>query len=139
FETLLVSDPSGGLRPQLASSWERDISGQRWRFRIRDTVMLHDGSRLQPSQVAAALRRRERAWKVGVDGDVVVIELDRAQPDFLWDLVDVGNAIAIRTSSGDLVGSGPFRVEAAEPRRIALRAHEDYWAGRPFLDAVQIA
>ena len=139
FETLLVSDPSGGLRPQLASSWERDISGQRWRFRIRDTVMLHDGSRLQPSQVAAALRRRERTWKVGVDGDVVVIELDRAQPDFLWDLVDVGNAIAIRTSSGDLVGSGPFRVEAAEPRRIALRAHEDYWAGRPFLDAVQIA
>jgi len=139
FETLVASDPSGGLRPRLASSWERDGSGRRWRFRIRDAVTLHDGSRLQSTHVAAALRGRERAWKVGVDGDTVVIDLDRAQPDFLWDLADARNAIAIRTSSGDLVGSGPFRVETADPRRITLRAHEDYWAGRPFVDALQIA
>jgi len=139
FETLLVADPSGGLRPQLAASWEHDGSGRRWRFRIRDTVTLHDGSRLQPAQVAAALRPRERAWKVGVDGDAVVIDLDRAQPDFPWDMADVRNAIATRTAAGDLVGSGPFRLEPTEPRRIALRAHEDYWGGRPFVDAVQIA
>ena len=139
FETLVAADPSGGLRPLLAASWERDASGQRWRFHVRDAVTLHDGSRLQPAQMAAALRGRERAWKVGVDGDAVVVDLDRAQPDFLWDLADARYAIAIRTSAGDLVGSGPFRLEPTEPRRVALRAHEDYWGGRPFVDAVQIA
>jgi peptide/nickel transport system substrate-binding protein len=139
FETLVATDAAGGLRPQLATSWERDGAGQRWRFRIRDAVTLHDGSRLQPAHVAAALRARERAWKVGVDGDVVVIEPDRAQPDFPWEMADARNAIAIRTATGDLVGSGPFRLEPTEPRRIVLGAHEDYWGGRPFVDAVHIA
>lgn len=139
FETLVAADATGGLRPQLATSWEGDRAGQRWRFRIRDAVLLHDGSRLQPAQVAAALRARDRAWKVGVDGDVVVIDPDRAQPDFPWEMADARNAIAIRTATGDLVGSGPFRLEPTEPRRIALGAHEDYWGGRPFVDAVQIA
>ena len=63
----------------------------------------------------------------------------RAQPDLPWDLADTRYGIAIRTASGDLAGSGPFRLEPADPRRIVLRAHEDYWAGRPFVDAVEIA
>ena len=92
--------------------------------------MLHDGSHLQPAQVAAGCAR-ERPWKIGVDGDAVTIDLDRAQPDLPWDLADTRYGIAIRTASGDLVGSGPFRLEPADPRRVVLRAHEDYWpAGR---------
>ena len=139
FETLVATDPSGGIRPLLATSWERDASGQRWRFHIRSAVTLHDGSHLQPAQVAAALRGRERPWKIGVDGDAVVVDLDRAQPELLWDLADARYGIAIRTSLGDLAGSGPFRLEPTEPRRMVLRAHEDYWGGRPFVDAVEIA
>ena len=56
FEPLVAADPSGGVRPLLAASWERDAAGQRWRFHVRSGVILHDGSRLQPAQVAAALR-----------------------------------------------------------------------------------
>lgn len=139
FETLVAADPAGGVRPLLAASWERDAAGQRWRFHVRGGVVLHDGSRLQAAQVAASLRSRERPWKVGVDGDAVVIDLDRPQPELLWDLADARYAIAIRTSGGDLAGSGPFRLEPSDPRRILLRAHEDYWGGRPFVDAVEIA
>lgn len=138
FETLVAGDSSGRLQPLVANAWERDASGRRWRFRIR-TVTLHDGSRLQPAHVAAVLRAREPAWKVGADGETVVIDLDRAQPDFLWDVADARHAIAVRTASGDLVGSGPFRLESAAARRHTLRAHEQYWGGRPFLDTVQIA
>jgi len=138
FETLVALNPAGGLRPLLATSWEHDASNQRWRFRLRDGVMLHDGSTMQTPQVAAALRARGRPWKVGADGDTLAIELDRPQPDLPWDLVDIRYAIAIRTTAGDLVGTGPFRLEPTEPRRIVLRAHEDYWGGRPFLDAVSI-
>src|SRR5438552_2935766 len=43
FETLVASSPSGGLRPQLASSWVRDGSGRRWRFRMRIAVERHVG------------------------------------------------------------------------------------------------
>jgi ABC-type transport system substrate-binding protein len=148
FETLVAVNPSGGLRPLLATSWQHDASSQRWRFRLRDGVTLHDGSQMQAPQVAAALRTRGRAWKIGADGDVVVIDLDRPQPDLPWDLVDIRYAVAIRTTAGALVGTGPFRLELAGQRqpgtqgsqsRIALRAHEDYWGGRPFVDAVTVA
>jgi peptide/nickel transport system substrate-binding protein len=139
FETLVALDPSGGLRPLLATSWEHDASNQRWRFRLRDGVTLHDGSRIQAARVAAALRTRGRAWKIGTDGDTLVIDLERPQVDLPWELVDARYGIAIRTTAGDLVGSGPFRLEPTEPRRISLRAHEDYWGGRPFVDAVTVA
>jgi ABC-type transport system substrate-binding protein len=139
FETLVAVNPSGGLGPLLAVGWERDAAGQRWRFRVRESVRLHDGSVLQPAQVAAALRTPDRGWKIGVDGAVVVIDLNRPQPDLPWELAGARSAVVIRTAAGDRIGSGPFRVESMEPRRIALRAHEDYWAGRPFVDAVQIA
>jgi peptide/nickel transport system substrate-binding protein len=142
FETLVALDPAGGLRPLLATSWEHDAPSQRWRFRLRDGVTLHDGSPVQAAQVAAALRGRGRAWKVGADGDTLVIDLERPQQDLPWDLVDIRYAIGIRTTAGDLVGTGPFRLEPAgqsRQGRIALRAHEDYWGGRPFLDAVTIA
>ena len=122
FESLVAADPSGGVRPLLAASWERDAAGQRWRFHLRSGVMLHDGSHLQPAQVAAALRARERPWKIGVDSDAVTIDLDRAQPDLPWDLADTRYGIAIRTASGDLVGSGPFRLEPADPRRVSCCA-----------------
>src|SRR5262249_48289123 len=138
FETLVAVNPAGGLRPLLATSWEHDASNQRWRFRLRDGVMLHDGSTMQAPQVAAALRTRGRAWKVGADGDTLAIELDRPQSDLPWDLVDIRYAIASRTTAGDLVGTGPFRLEPTGPRHIALRAHEDYGGGRPSLDAVSI-
>src|SRR5262245_17242258 len=54
FETLVALDPAGGLRPLLATSWEHDAPSQRWRFRLRDGVTLHDGSHMQAAQVAAA-------------------------------------------------------------------------------------
>src|SRR5690349_8981365 len=53
FESLVAVD-EGGLRPLLATSWERDPRGARWQFRLRSGVRLHDGSPLEAWQVAAA-------------------------------------------------------------------------------------
>src|SRR5207248_586392 len=30
-------------------------------------------------------------------------------------------------------------VDRLEPARLVLRAHEDYWQGRPFVDSVEVA
>jgi MarR-like DNA-binding transcriptional regulator SgrR of sgrS sRNA len=138
FESLAAISVDGGLRPVLALSWEHDDRGVRWRFRLRPSVKLHNGSTLQAPQVAAVLGAREPAWKAGSAGDVVVIETDRPHPDLPWELADPRFAIVVRTAGGDLIGSGPFRIDRMEPRRLALRAFEDHWAGRPFIDAVQI-
>jgi ABC-type transport system substrate-binding protein len=138
FETLVTVDADRGLQPALAVSWDHDDRNLRWRFRLRPSVRLHDGSTLQPPLVAAVIGAQERAWRAGSIGDAVVIDTDRPHPDLPWELAGVRFAIAARTAAGDLFGTGPFRIDHVDSRRIALRAFEDHWAGRPFLDAVQI-
>src|SRR5947208_15400966 len=64
FETLVPVDPARGLQPLLARSWEGDARGTRWRFHLRSGVVLHDGSMLEPWQVATALRTSGNAWNV---------------------------------------------------------------------------
>src|SRR5262249_51173638 len=109
-----------------------------WRFRLRPMVKLHDGSVLEPAQVAAVLAARERGWKVGADGDEVAIDPDVPRPDLPWTLIEARYAIAVRKGTGSLVGSRPFRVARADPSRIVLRAHDDYWGGRAFVDGLQV-
>ena len=137
-ETLVAVDPAGGLRPLLAISWEGDARGTRWLARLRSDVKLHDGSVLATSQVVSALRASHPEWQATADGSDVVIEPGREEPDLPWELADQRNAIAIHQPSGIVVGTGPFRVERIDAGGLALRAHDDYWGGRPFVDGVQI-
>jgi peptide/nickel transport system substrate-binding protein len=138
FETLAVSDPNGGLRPALAIAWEHDARDLVWRLRLRPGVTLHGGSPLEAWHVASALRAANPRWKVSTDGDVLVVEIDRPNPDLPWELTDVRNAVIVRTSAGTLSGTGPFRLDRLDATRLSLRAYDGYWGGRPFLDAVQI-
>jgi ABC-type transport system substrate-binding protein len=136
LEPLVTAEP-GGLRPQLATAWETAGRSGRWRFHLRNGVVLHDGTTLEPWQVAASLRASEPGWKIAVESDTITIDADPAV-DVPWALADDRHAIAIRGSGSAIVGSGPFRLERIESTRVALRAHEPYWRARPFVDAVQI-
>ena len=140
FEPLAAVD-ADGLHPRLATSWQDEGRGARWRFHLRSGIALHDGTTLEAWQVAASLRAVEPAWKVAPDGDGVIVDPDGARPDLPWAIADDRHAIVVRGSGGALVGSGPFRLDRADPQyptRIALRAHDGYWRARPFADAVEI-
>jgi peptide/nickel transport system substrate-binding protein len=136
FETLVAVDERGGIAPGLAASWDHDARSQRWRFRLRPGVRLHDGSVLDAPQAAAVLRAFG-GLKASADADTIVVDADRDAPDLLWDLAGPRMAMAVRRGS-DLLGTGPFRLERFESPRLLLRAHEDYWKGRPFVDSVDI-
>ena len=138
FETLVTVDPAGGLQPLLARSWEGDARGTRWRFRLRSGVVLHDGHVLEPWQVATALRASGNTWTVATDGDVIVIEPSHPQPALPWELADDRHAVVVRRSPTELLGTGPFRIERLDAGRLSLRAHDGYWSGRPFVDAVSV-
>ena len=138
FETLVRLDEHGRFQPVLAESWRKDSQGTRWEFRIRPGVRTHDGGTLGAATVAAALQRLDTEWTVRADAAVVKVQSARPAPDLLWELADPRASISIVTGS-QAVGTGPFRVERWEPgRQAVLRAHDDYWGGRPFLDAIQV-
>jgi peptide/nickel transport system substrate-binding protein len=138
FETLVMADAGGRLHPGLATAWTT-TDNQHWQFRLRHGVKFHDGTALTAEAVAASLRFANPAWKVGSEADSVVIELDRADPRLPAELALPHNAIVKREPDGKLSGTGPFHVADWQPgKRLALAAEEDYWKGRPYLDAVEI-
>lgn len=134
FETLLTLDENGRPQPALAISWRHDVPDRRWQFRLRPNVKFHDGSPLTAETVAAALGGS--GWSARAAGGDVFVQTEGPTP--LVEFADSRHAVFARSADGSPQGTGPFRLAQWEPRRVTLTANEDYWAGRPFLDAVAI-
>jgi ABC-type transport system substrate-binding protein len=128
FETLVRLDEAGAPQPCLALSWQHDATAKRWQFNLRPGVKLHDGSPLTAAAAVPLLQAALPAATVAAAGDAVTIRANHPLPDLLLDLAHNG-----------WLETGPFRPAAFEPgRRATFIANEDYWGGRPFLDAVEV-
>jgi peptide/nickel transport system substrate-binding protein len=141
FETLIVTDGSGHFRPGLATWWQQEAVGrdQRWQFRLRKNVTFHDGTPLNPAIAAASLRIANPSWKVISDPDSLTIEFDAPPYPLMEELALPRNRIVKKSADGKLIGTGPFHITEWQPgKKLVLGAEENYWAGRPFLDAVEI-
>ncbi len=140
FDTLVMMDDRGKVLPGLATSWQPGPGNQRWQFWLRRGVKFHDGSPLTPEAVAAALRATNPDWSVSPAADSVVIERNVGDADLPAWLARPRNAITKRSEGGTLIGTGPFHISEWQPgKKLSLAANETYWAGRPFLDSIEIA
>jgi peptide/nickel transport system substrate-binding protein len=142
-ETLVRMNARGEAEPVLAVAWQHDPDFKRWRFSLRPKVTFHDGEALTAAGAAppllAALKQKYGEVSIEAGGQALVVESDRAMPDLLEELALPGAAIIRKSDANPLIGTGPFRVTAWEPGgRVALAAFDDYWGGRPYLDAVEI-
>jgi peptide/nickel transport system substrate-binding protein len=138
FENLVRLDERGHPQPLLALSWQAEPGNQRWRFFLRSGVSLSDGTPLDSSTVAASLRNSNSDWKVIAAGDTVMIETELPDPDIPAELALARNGI-IRRTDGKLSGSGPFTIAQWAPgKHLVLAANDQYWAGRPFLDSIEV-
>jgi ABC-type transport system substrate-binding protein len=60
-------------------------------------------------------------------------------PGLAADLARPAASIAAHGPDGTLAGTGPFRIARFDAgRHLTLAAFDEYWGGRPFLDAVEI-
>lgn len=139
FDTLAVADESGHAKPALAESWQAMRGNQRWQFRLRQSVVFDDGTPLSAEIAAASLRYANPTWNVVAENDAVVIDLKAANSELATELSLSRNAIVKRDTAIGVSGTGPFRVVEWQPgKRLKLAAAENYWGGRPFLDAIEI-
>jgi peptide/nickel transport system substrate-binding protein len=139
FETLVTTDDGVRVRPALATSWQESSGSQRWQFRLRRGVRFHDGTAFTPEIAASALRSTNPSWNVIANADSVIIESDTPDPNLPLKLALVCNAIVKKTSDGKISGTGPFHITDWQPaKKLSLAAEENYWGGRPFLDAIEI-
>ncbi|MFZ0739224.1 MAG: ABC transporter substrate-binding protein [Candidatus Acidiferrales bacterium] len=146
FETLVTLDANGAPQPGLATSWNADAAQKTWSFALRRGVKFHDGSLVTSGAVAAALEAANPDWKVqtggGIGGvlyEMIQISTSSTAPDLPEQLAEIRYAIWKRTADGSVVGTGPFKITTWEARKRAVFAeNQDYWAGRPFLDSVDV-
>ncbi len=153
YDSLYRFDESGQVVPHLAAAMPTLGPDRREaRILLRPEVRFHDGSPVTVADVVASLLRVKQAagWllapvrAIRAGGDLeVVIELGRDTPELTRLLAA---PIAAVTPGGKpprttrLVGSGPFRLESISRsrHRLVLRAAELHFAGRPYLDRVEL-
>lgn len=139
FETLVRLDDHGRPQPSLATSWQAEPGNQRWRLQLRNGVIFSDGTPLDSGTAAASLRAANPQWKVFALGDLVMIETESPDANLPAELALPRNSIS-RAANGTLLGTGPFVVAKwdSAAKHLSLAANNQYWAGRPFIDAVEV-
>ena len=133
FDRLVTFSDSAQPQPALAIAWRHDADFKRWEFQLRPGVKFHDGAPLTAAAVAAEFG----VVAAVAQGDTLVLRSQQPAPKLLHILAS--SSIFKRSADGSIVGTGPFRITSGGPgHRIVLAANEDYWGGRPYLDAVEI-
>lgn len=139
FESLVTIDERGVAQPALAISWQASRDQRRWTFRLRPGVRFHDGAALTGEAAVASLRAANPAWRVAADKDSITIDSPSPIPAMIAELALPRNAICAPGQGSMPVGTGPFRVaEWDSGKHFSLTANDDYWAGRPYLDSVEV-
>jgi peptide/nickel transport system substrate-binding protein len=151
----LIGDPLVSLdaqdrpHPALAVAWQSDASARHWQFTLRPGVKFHDGSAASSTAIAQILGTLHPGWIVQASivrasivpstTDSVSIDSDAPMPSLLAELALPRNLLLKRNPNGVPIGTGPFLVAEWQPGKLLrLAANEESWAGRPFVDAVQI-
>ena len=140
-DTLVKLDARDRPQPALAVAWQRDPSARHWRFTLRRGVKFHDGSAASPAAIAQILGAFHSGWNVRASADSASIDIDSEtpMPSLLAELALPRNLLLRHNASGLPIGTGPFLVAEYQPGKLLrLAANEASWAGRPFVDAVEI-
>lgn len=143
FDRLVTLDRYGRFQPGLATDWSHDAAARRWQFSLRPGVQFSDGSALAAADVVTSLQELLPGRPaVTATATRVVVQFASATPDFLAQLASGRYFIYRRIADGSVVGTGAFFVaevsQAASGARYKLLANERCWAGRPFVDGVDV-
>jgi ABC-type transport system substrate-binding protein len=141
-DTLVKLDALGRPQPALAVAWQSDPSARQWQFTLRRGVKFHDGSAASPAAIAQLLGALHPGWNVRASADSVSIDSETAMPSLLAELALPRSLLLKHSTTNDNrlpIGTGPFLVAEWQPgKRLKLAANEESWAGRPFVDAIEI-
>jgi len=146
------------VKPHLVYDWERDDSGCLWTFTLRKGVLFHHGRKLVADDVCYSIKRLMQGptphqWLVAsleaieaIGDSIVQIRLKEPNELLLQLLSKEYLSIVPRDYVEQMgesfaqmpVGTGAFRLLRNDDSMLVLEAFEPYFAGRPFLDRVEI-
>jgi peptide/nickel transport system substrate-binding protein len=162
FDPLVDFDTAGRIVPRLAESW-RAVDDLTWEFRLRENLRFHDGTPLEPEDIAFSFARlpqvpnspgsfasavRTVASVTAVDPRTVRITTREPTPFLDAELTSVlilsrrlheGATTADFNNGRAMVGTGAYRhVSYEQGDRLEVAANPDHWGGRPPWDRVRM-
>lgn len=138
-DNIVTIDAEDRAQPALALAWRSDSTSHHWQFTLRHGLMFHDGTAASASAIAQILGPLHPEWTIRASGDSLTIDTESPANSLLPELASPRNLILTRGANGTPIGTGAFRIAEFQPgRTLKLAATEDSWAGRPFLDAIEI-
>jgi oligopeptide transport system substrate-binding protein len=167
YSTLVRAGAGTHVAPDLAESWDVDVGGRRYRFRLRSGVRFHDGAPFNAGEVkrcferflapgeaapAASIFRDVEGAAAYADGQAsdvkgmvavsdleLDIQLREPRAFFLNQLCLPVTAISRRTASGVPQGTGPFRLASMDGERLLLERYDAYHGPHlTFVDRVEV-
>jgi ABC-type transport system substrate-binding protein len=143
FDRLITLDRYGRQQPALATDWWHDAQWRHWQFSVRPGVQFSDGSPLTSGDIADALRELLPGKPaITAAATHVVLQFPAGIPDLLEQLGSGRYFIFRRNANGTLAGTGAFVVDkpsiTTSGTTFKLLANERCWAGRPFVDEIDV-
>jgi ABC-type transport system substrate-binding protein len=136
FDRLVRIDDRGQAQPSLAASWQHDANFTHWQFQIRGDVKFHDDAKLTAEAAAAALVAQD--WPATASAGTVTFTFASPRPNLPVELAS-GRSFIFHAAQETVFGTGGFRISEWQPqKRVSVIASEEYWAGRPFVDRIEI-
>ncbi len=156
YSRLVRLDRNGQTVPDLAQEWSSNADAPVWTFRLRSGIRFHDGRRLTARDVRYSVQHiLDPDTASPQAGPLELIDsIDATDPTTVRFRLATPNAefpslltayqcyIVPEGSAGSIgrtgIGTGPFVLESfAAAGAGRIRANEDYFAGRPALDAIE--
>jgi len=151
FDTLYRTTADGTVVPHLAAGLP-EVRGGKARIALRAGVRFHDGRVLTVDDVVASLARVQKSdagWLLAPvssieAGDGAVVLGLRGDGGELAALLAAPQAAIVPGGRAPrakaAIGSGPFRIDGIDRkrRRIVLVASDDHFAGRPYVDRIEL-
>ena len=142
FDGLTRIDSAGDPRPALAASWRSDDAEHRWSFLLRLGMHYHDGAPVTAAGVAAALAQTcgdHCPWgKLHPVGSQLIFTSESPMPNLPALLGGDSYLIEHASANGGVDGTGPFETKSFAAGTLTLVASDDYFAGRPFVDGIEL-
>jgi len=133
-------DANGVVEPALALNWKSENEAHHWEFQLRPGVHFQDGSSVTSVTVVNSINVACSAncpWTaVHAVGSSIVFTGDSPMPNLPALLSD--DEYLIAADAGGNIGTGPFQLKGFNNAVLTLTANESCWAGRPFVDAIEI-
>jgi peptide/nickel transport system substrate-binding protein len=155
FDNFMRADPAGNLSPELATKWEVAPDKTSITLTLRQGVKFHDGSDWNATvakwNIDTCKENNRQGWTYVTSVDVVDDYTIRINMSTYYNTIlnTLANTSVISKAAYDehgeqwllthAVGTGPFKFDSYTPDvRVRGVRNDDYWGGKPYLDAVEV-